>query len=145
MCLLYSRFQCANSLRLLAKIMRHTNLHWLFITGTPLHTCPVLSCCSTAVKRSCLPQRGNKSHSQHGLMMRFRYQLYGTHRCTTNPPLLWNHLLHCRHWIAPCCSLIGFLLSSTHLRLALSLSLLKFLEHSSHATSLTTATGALTV
>ena len=38
------------------------------------------------------------------------------------PPLLRNHLVHCRHWVAPCCSLIGFLLSLTHLCLALSLS-----------------------
>ena len=72
----------------------------------------------------------------------FRSALWYTSIGTANPPLLLNHLWYCWHCTAPCCSFTGFYLSSVHFCLALSLSLLNLVEHTSHTTSLATAIGA---
>ena len=103
-------------------------------THTHTHT-PVLSCLSTAEKRSRGPpymEEAKKESSASAAVSCYT----GLHLCTARPPLLQNHFWHFLHFTALLCSSIGFALSIKHLCLFLSLGLLNFLPHSVHITQL---------
>ena len=87
----------------------------------------LLFCLKAVVKQFCLAW---KCHQVNCLL---HIDIYG---CPFLP-LFLNHP-HQRHCTAPCCSLTGFLLSSIHFCLSLSLSQLKVLPHTSHNYTLDT-------
>ena len=62
---------------------------------------PVLSCFSTAVKRSLDPIKGEQSQCACYPPL--------WHQCTARPPRLRNHLIYWWHWAAPLCSLLSLI------------------------------------
>ena len=99
----------------------------LYWNAKHTHTCPV---CILPLHSYASPIRGNKAQIPIP-----EFPVLGLHVWTASPPLLLNHLLQTVHCVAPCGSHTGFFLSLVHLCLFLLLSLLNFLEHTSHITS----------